>query len=310
MKPKLFSLIISLLIAMVYSVPILAQEATEGSATPTPANPSAWNRSLEANLGMTQAQYSDNWTGGAASGIAWVGTINALAEKQLTPSLHWKNTLKIGFGQTHNQQLATKHWLSPLKSTDQIDLETLFRLTRGWAVDPFVSGRLETQFLDQADPNNYKLFHPMKLSETVGAARTLYELDKTVWNARLGVGLRQLMQRDYFDGTDTLASFVTNDGGFQFDSDFTMPVNGILTFKSKLTMFQALFNSQADKLKGLPNEDYWQGVDINWDNTLTGQLTSWLSMNLNLQLIYDKEVDLAGQFKETLSLGLTYMYKD
>jgi len=309
MKKSLQYLLLALLAVCLTIGSAIAQDATPAGAEPP--DPSAWNRSLDANLGITQAQYSDNWAGGSASGVAWVGTLNALAQKQLTTSLHWKNTLKIGFGQTHNQELATKNWLTPLKNTDQIDLETILRLTRGWEVDPFVSGRLETQFMDQTDPTKMKLFNPLKTSEVLGAARTLWKADKRNWNVRLGFSLRQMIQMDYVDAVDTIPhTFVTNDGGLQLDSDFSMPVNEVLALKSKLTVFKAFFNSESENLKGLPNETYWQAVDVNWDNTLTGQLTSWLAMNLTVQLIYDKEVALAGQFRETLSLGLTYMYKD
>ncbi|MBT7617797.1 MAG: hypothetical protein HN590_10995, partial [Calditrichaeota bacterium] len=61
-------------------------------------------------------------------------------------------------------------------------------------------------------------------------------------------------------------------------------------------------------LEGLPNEEYWKAVDINWENIFTANITKYLMVNLYLQLLYDKEVDLGGRLKQTLSLGLTYNF--
>ena len=44
------------------------------------------------------------------------------------------------------------------------------------------------------------------------------------------------------------------------------------------------------------------------DNSLRCNLWSLLQMSLGWQLLYDKEIDLRGRFKETLSLGLVYKF--
>lgn len=74
--------------------------------------------------------------------------------------------------------------------------------------------------------------------------------------------------------------------------------------------------------------DFWKAPDINWQNTFTAQITKVLAVNLYVQFVYDKfdastNVDTsvepeklisdvlggvrkAGQFKQTLALGITY----
>jgi len=79
-----------------------------------------------------------------------------------------------------------------------------------------------------------------------------------------------------------------------------------ITFTSKLSLFQALFYSEADKLKGQVNEDYWKSLDVNWENTFTASISKFLMVNLYVQLLYDREIARGGRFKQTLSLGLTY----
>jgi hypothetical protein len=70
-----------------------------------------------------------------------------------------------------------------------------------------------------------------------------------------------------------------------------------------------VFNSKKDELSGLPNQDYWKAVDVSWENGLVAGISKYVMVNLYLQMLYDKEVDLRARFKQTLSLGLTYSLK-
>ena len=192
--------------------------------------------------------------------------------------------------------------------TDLIDFETVFRFTLGAFVDPFVSGRLETQFLDQSDPTKDRMFNPMTLTETAGIAKVIIKEEKREWDARLGFGLRQHMNRDVLNPVTMERENVnTSDGGINFISEFKTPLaQERILFSSKLSLFKALFYSESDDLKGLPNEDYWEAVDVNWENIFSASITKYIMVNLYTQLLYDKEIDLGGHFKQTLALGLTY----
>jgi hypothetical protein len=267
-----------------------------------------WTKSVDANLTLAQTAYSDNWAGGEVGNLTWTFNSNSLAERQLHPKVHSKNTLKLSFGQTHSQDKDSKHWASPTKSTDLIDFETLFSFTLGGFVDPFAAGRLESQFLDASDPEKARLFNPLKFTESFGVIKHLIKEEKREWTARLGGALRQHVNRDLLVITDsTRKTESTNDGGIEFVSELKSPLAAEkITISSKLTVFQALFYSEADKLKGEPNEDYWKSPDINLENIFTANITKYLMVNLYTQLLYDKEVNKAGRFKQTLSLGLTY----
>jgi hypothetical protein len=267
-----------------------------------------WTLSADVNLTLTQNAYSDNWVGGESGAIAWTFNSNWLAERQLSPKLHTKNTLKLLFGQTHNQDVETKDWAKPVKSTDLIDFESVFRLTFGAFVDPYAGLRIETQFLDQSDPELARYVNPLKFTESAGIAKVLIKEEKREWTARFGAGIRQYVNRDVLDiATGERATETSNDGGLVFDSEFKTPLaQDQITFQSKLTVFKALFYSEKDALAGLPEEDYWKEPDVNWENIFTASITQHIMVNLYVQLLYDKEMDLAGRFKQTLSLGLTY----
>ena len=284
-------LILALLIALASFV----------SATP-------WEKSADANLTLTQNSYSDNWVGGESGALCWTFNFNGLAQKQLSTKVNNKNTLKLSFGQTHSQNQITKNWAKPVKSTDLVDFETVFRFTLGAFVDPFASGRLETQFLDQSDTLKTRSFNPMTLTESAGASKVFIHKDKQDLSTRLGFGLRQHINRDVLDPiANTRSTETTNDGGIMSVTDFTTPLaKDKITFTSKLSLFKALYYSEADLLEGLPNENYWKAVDINWENIFAASITKYVMVNLYVQLLYDKEIDLAGRFKQTLALGLTY----
>lgn len=265
-----------------------------------------WKVQVETGLGVTQAAYSDNWAGGEAGSILWASHFRGKAETQISPSWYWGNELKLAFGQTHNQVKTTdenghetKRWTPPVKSTDKIRYDGIVRLTRGWLVDPYGAGVLESQFLD-ASQSKKLYFNPVDLTETMGVARDLIKVpDKRVLTTRVGAGFRQKLVHN---------AETTNDGGLEWVTDFALgSAKSKYSFLSKGSVFQALFNSK-EYASDDPAKDFWRTTDLNWDNVFTANVTSILQVSLAWQLLYDKEIDLGGRLKETLALGLAYKF--
>ena len=155
------------------------------------------------------------------------------------------------------------------------------------------------------------MFNPMTFTESAGIAKVFIQEEKRELSTRLGFGFRQHTNRDVLIDpiNDVRETQSTNDGGILSVTDFKTPLaQERILFTSKLTLYKAIFYSEEDALVGLPNEDYWKEVDINWENIFSASITKYLMVNLYTQLLYDKELDLAGRFKETLSLGLTYKF--
>lgn len=294
------SVVIVLLLATVTG---FAQESEPAGSVDT-----GWELSANVNLTSTQNAYSDNWAEDEYGSMTWTFSFNALAERQLSRKVNTRNTLKMSFGQTHNQQ-PDRAWLEPTKSTDLIDFESLWRYTYGGWVDPYLAGRFQSQFYTVDHTGNEMYFNPMTFTESAGVARTLMKEETREWIVRLGFGFRQQLNRDSLLNATTMeyGSETANDGGFEFVSELTTPlVEERLHVTSKLTVFQAIFYSKADDFKGTPQEDYWQSPDVNLETIFTANITKYIMVNLYTQLLYDKEVALGGRFKETLSMGLTY----
>jgi len=185
----------------------------------------------------------------------------------------------------------------------------------------------------------------VKLKEAAGLSRMLHKTEDSELLTRLGFGARQTFGRGLRQDATTLAviedHFTANDGGFEWQTDVTQPMfEKKVEFKAQLLVFQPVFYSKADALEGFDElaraadpaheevADFWKATDVNLQATFTSKITKYLQVVLYAQLIYDKfdtaaNVDLtlpftdltnevnknvrkAGQFKQTLSLGLAY----
>lgn len=254
-----------------------------------------WEKTGNINLNVSQSSYSENWQGEESSSLTWILNGNFSAQKQLNPKLHNKNTLKLSFGQTHNQNEAD-NWEKPEKSSDLIDLESVMRFTLGAYVDPFISFRLESQFLDGSNPNETKMFNPITLTEAAGAAKVHIKNGKTELTSRLGAAFKQL-QSAWVDGL-----IDENSGGIEYVNNFkTALLKDMVDYDSQLNIYKALYYSESDDA----NDD-WKSVDVNWENNFVMQLYKSVNINLYFQLLYDKELDSDVRVKETLGLGFAY----
>jgi hypothetical protein len=329
---------------------ILLAAALPGAASAAeaePPTPGPWGFHAIVGLNATQSAYSANWAGGDKGSFAWTLNSDLKAERQFNTKFNWSNILQLAYGQTADQVAdpsdpTRNRWDSPEKSTDQILFESVGRWTLQRYVDPFVSFRLESQFLDQDNPLGEFHFNPVELTETAGFARVHDKADSSEWISRVGFGFRQTFAKTFADtlGEKTV-NFSTNDGGFEFLTAMTRPIlEKRVIYKGRLLVFLPVFTSQKEALEEFDTiaqgvdptreaiADYWKAPDVNFQNTLTAQITKVVSVNLFVQFVYDKfdaatnvdtslplevlipEVDSGvrkgGQYKQTLSLGLTY----
>ncbi len=88
---------------------------------------------------------------------------------------------------------------------------------------------------------------------------------------------------------------------------------GDLKYVTKLRVFQALFNSESDDLEQLAADlgdpdlaDTWKTADVAWEHTLSASVAKYIQVSLFAELLYDKEVDVRGRFREILGLGVSY----
>ncbi|MFH1686465.1 MAG: DUF3078 domain-containing protein [bacterium] len=289
---------------MIFAVLVLTMQVGAQDSTMV-----GWKRSLVTDFTITQASYSDSWSGGEAGSVNWVANLGGSAEKGLKPWFDFKTTLRLSFGQTLTQDAETKNWSKPKKSTDLIDWENVGSFTLHKWVDPYVAFRLESQFLDASNEAKKLYFTPIKLTESAGVKKNLYEQDKNFVSTRLGLALRQILRRSAGLSIDAiLTTFDTTliDGGFESVTDAEFHINDKLSYVGKLSLYKAFYFSEKDNVAGTSAEDDWKAVDVNWENSINAYLTKIITVKLYTQLLYDKEISAKGRFKETLGIGFVF----
>jgi hypothetical protein len=269
-----------------------------------------WKIDINSNLTTALNSYSDNWVGGEAGSFTWAAQFLGVAERQLSKSFDTKTTLNLQFGQTKTQNKNDKRWSAPQKSTDLIDGEELLRFTLGLWVDPFISVRAISQFLDGSDSTWVLHGNPVDITEAVGVSRTLIKSETMDWATRIGAAARQEVDREKLDtATGTRADDVTNDGGVEFNMDLKVSnIKKWVTLNSALRVYEALLSTTAEKVKETSIENNWRYPHVKWENTLTLTFAKYLMLNFSLYTYYDREIAYNWRLKETLSAGLTYNF--
>ena len=266
-----------------------------------------WKPSIDFGLNLTQNSYSDSWTGGEAGNMSWVSRVDAIFEKKVSPKFNFKNTTKLQFGQTHTQDKTTKDWQKPTKSTDKIDIENVGRLTLQSYVDPYAAFRIESQFLDASYDPIKRYINPILLTESAGISRVIHAEDKNEVISRLGFSIRENINKVIIDTlVEEFEYETTTDGGIESVTDIHYVLSDKMNYIGKLTLFKAFFFSKKEDFAGTPEEDYWKAVDVNFESTVSASVSKYIVVSFYAQLLYDKQIDRRGRFKETLALGLTY----
>ena len=251
-----------------------------------------WEVSVDAGLNLSQSYYNNAWSGDEVGSIVWMGLFNLEAKKAISSKLQFSEIVRLGYGQTYAQNKETGEWQPPQKSTDKIESESIFMLTMGWLVEPFVSLLIRSQFIDN---ENNLFINPIEFTESFGLARTLWKSNGDELTSRTGLAFKHNADRSEERKT-------SYEGGLEVVINAKKKLSKVALYQGKLILFKALFNSEAD------TTDTWKTPDFNFQNTVGISLTKYLQLNLYLELIYDKDITPTVQIKENFSIGLSYKF--
>jgi hypothetical protein len=252
---------------------------------------SDWTHTLVSGLTVTQVSHT-NWVQGGENALAYTLTVDGKSVRDVTMT-NWSNSYKIAYGQT---RLGSK---GLRKIEDKIELESVLTYKIGTHVNPYASATFKSQFDDgfkYDDVANTKVktssrFDPAYLTQAVGVGYQPYENVKT----RLGAALREVLSEGngYADDPATTAIETSKvEGGLESVTDVSWQFEENILFVSKLEMF-APFN-------------HLDVVIVRSDNMLVAKVNSYISVNLNVQLINNANITPRTQVKQTLAMGLTY----
>jgi hypothetical protein len=305
-----------------------------------------WQKQVDVRLNILQSSFSDNWNGGGTGSVVWTGNIDGRWENQFNERHNWRNTLKLAYGQTHNQERrddGNLYWQRPDKTEDLIDFESMFRWTPDSGWDPYVAVGLKSMFTDKNDPFGRTInFNPLSLRAAAGISKKFIDTDKRTLLTRLGAVAIQNRRAFFLDveGDETQSESSTEFGAElrveykvgaldeRVDWESTLIVTQPFYYSGK-SAFEDGFNSVLP----VPDDiaSYTTVVDVDWDNTFTANITKVISVKLMIRWVYDKydntvtpvvdengdllnEIDVfqavrkAGQFRQSLALGFGYTF--
>ena len=270
-----------LLLVFIFSATLMAQEAEEEKAPVY-----GWKNDVVANLGFTQNRF-ENWSQGGENSWAWQFDLLAKFEND-QEKLNWANSGKFSFGQAKIGEGDLK------KAADEIRLETVLTFKIGSShINPYVAATALTQITagyDYSTEERIKIsdfMDPGYFTEGAGIGYKMSDEFKT----RLGVSMKQTITNDFADRYAKGEKF-RNEFGMESVSDLAAHLAANLILNSKLMIFS--------------NFKAFNQIDVDWDNVFTAKVTDLLNVTLTVRLLYDYDVSLRRQLKQTLAIGFSY----
>ena len=276
-----------LILILLFS-PFLAVTLASNDTIITPSN---WEYKAKSSFNISQIAFKD-WAQGGSNTLTWLVLFNSSANYS-DSIIGFRNTLKVSYGRTKIEDEGFK------TNDNELFLESIFSRKFGWAIDPFFSFSLRTPI---TKGYSYKKLPPVKISnffdpgyltQTVGFTYDKFSYIKT----RLGLALKQTFTdefRNYSDNPatkDKIEKFKL-ETGFECVTDSELKIDTNILFKTSLRLFTTF-----------DNLDVW---DVRWDNSITAKINSYMNVNFNFLVLYEKNQSFRTQIKESLLLGITY----
>ncbi len=257
-----------------------------------------WNQSLAGTVNASQAAYS-NWTQGGVNAIAVTAIVNGQATRQ---TLMWGQThkLQLGYGVVKQDTLSLR------KAEDMIRLETSLRY-RGEGFfrrfRPTVAVAFRSQF---AAGYNYDK-NPFKDGRTPPVQVSAFMAPATITQA---VGLTYepvnwFRQRVGLGGKQTVVAVPTLRTLYNMSEDKLMRVEAGLESRTEVDADLAENIHLTSSLGLFAAFNRPDMPDVTWDNEIRMKVNSWLSTNLQVALLFDRDQSARAQIKEVLSLGVS-----
>lgn len=291
-------LVLLAVLAALLTPPIAAAEEL---AADTAASTPVWDADLIGKLAATQAGYQ-NWAKGGVNTIALATGISGKFDRKST-GWHQRHEIRLGFG------LVKQDTLEFRKAEDEIVTSSSVQYRGGGLfqhLNPTFAFQTRTQF---APGFNFKknpfedgreppvkvsdFFSPAIFTQSVG-----FTYDPADWfTQRLGVGSKQTVVaiprfRQLYGVPEDGPGLV--EIGVESRTQLEREIVENVVLKSSLGLFAA-FN-KAD----MP--------DLTWENQLAMKVNAWLSVNVQVDALFDRDISNALQLKEVVTLGISYAF--
>jgi hypothetical protein len=290
--PSVRHLLAAAVLGAIAATPVSAQDAAAAPAAPS-APALGWRHQFAGLLNLSQV-YFDNWAKGGTDALAWEINLNGGLALEREKFL-WENTARIIYGQTKLSDLASR------KSSDEWKLETIYTYKLGTLINPFAAAAGWSQFTagykydDDAHTRTLtsEFFDPAYFTQTLGVGITPFPDFKE----RLGFTMKETFSADhgYADDAETASEIE--------DSKVEYGLSSVTEYQRAL-MENILGSTKLDVFVNFKGMDE---IDGRWENKITAKVNKIVSVNFELELLYDKDLSEDTQTREGLSVGITFL---
>jgi hypothetical protein len=250
-----------------------------------------------------------NWAGGGENSYSYNGRLGLFAN-YVKGKAAWENNLDMAYG------MASQGTNGIRKTDDLIELNSKYgyKASEKWFYTAVVNAR--TQFdkgylysdVDSVEPKVIsESFAPLYVNLALGMD---YKPDKYT-----SVFLSPLNLKNIYVKNSTYAP------GYSIDSSKNLrtDIGAIIKFKYERALVKNLnFLTKFQVFANYQDLNEIQDLDLNWEVLITMNVFKVLSININTNLIWDKDVKFVeedgslgnarGQFKEIFGAGLAYKF--
>ena len=250
-----------------------------------------WVPTMVTGLNVSQIAFS-NWKQGGSNALTWTVTANFGVDYK-TDNWKLRNHANIAYGRS---KLGSQEYMT---NDNDLFFESVLSYNVGWATDPYFSNSIRTTI---ARGYSYKVnppvlianfFDPGYVTQSLGFTYNRLQFAST----RLGLAVQEVFANKYRQYTDNLST-ANKVEAFKFESGFESVSQGKLQIADNVLLTTGL--RLFTRFESL---NVW---DVRWDNVIAAKVNSFVNVNFNFLLVYQKDQSLATQMKEGLQLGLTY----
>lgn len=251
-----------------------------------------WIPTLGASFGYSQVQHS-NWVTSGENNMNWEGLIDGSLLGVFGHN-EWTNELHLGYGISKIGKQEAR------KSLDRLQVESRYAYRWTKLFSSYAGGRLESQWtkgFDYDEETDAKratsdYWDPGYLTLGVGMG---YDPHPRVQN-RIGFAYKNTWASEYFGWADDpkTARIETWRGepGLEYILKLIWARGDMLELKSKLTLF-ANFQGVEE-------------IDLRWENSAKANLNKYFALAIGLEYLYDKDLSVDVQERQSVTLQLQY----
>jgi len=262
-----------------------AQEATEEKKD------TLWTPRGVVGINLSQVAF-DNWSQGGQNSLSFT-FFSLLGIDYLGDPWKWRNSLKFSYGRT---KIGSEEYRT---NDNEIFFQSTLIYHVGWAVSPYAGLTARTAvtkgFNYEFDPDSQivDFMDPFYLTEAIGL---IYDQIPN-FSTRLGIGMKQTFTDEfnqYSDDLETLDEIekFKNETGIESVTEYKWEFMENMAYLTSLRLF-GIFDDLS----------VW---DVRWDNLIVAKVNDYISVSLNVLLIYDEDESIQRQLKEALQLGISY----